>query len=155
MWLTYYICKNTHRNLSKMRWQRNMFQTKEQDKTPEEQLSEVTIGSLPERGFWVMTVKMIHKLRKRMNAQSKQLQGVLNTELENINSYQTELKNPITEMKWHVLCGAGLQEACAGCQQHGMETHLHLQSLQQSIILNPQLRLIGLGCQGHHFCSKY
>lgn len=101
MWLTYYICKNTHRNLSKMRWQRNMFQTKEQDKTPEEQLSEVTIGSLPERGFWVMTVKMIHKLRKRMNAQSKQLQGVLNTELENINSYQTELKNPITEMKWH------------------------------------------------------
>lgn len=32
-----------------MRWQRNMFQTKQQDKTPEEQLSEVTIGNLPER----------------------------------------------------------------------------------------------------------
>ena len=78
-----------------------------------------------------MTVKMIQELRKRMNAQSKQLQGVLNTELENISSYQTELKNPVTEMKWHctVLCVAGLQEACAGCQQHGMETHLHLQSL--------------------------
>lgn len=73
-----------------MRWQRNMFQTKQQDKTPEEQLSEVTIGNLPERGLRVMIVKMIQELRKRMNAQSKQLQGVLNKELENINSNQTE-----------------------------------------------------------------
>lgn len=67
-----------------------MFQTKQQDKTPEEQLSEVTIGNLPERGLRVMIVKMIQELRKRMNAQSKQLQGVLNKELENINSNQTE-----------------------------------------------------------------
>lgn len=59
-------------------------------KTPEEQLSEVTIGNLPERGFRVMIVKMIQELRKRMTAQSKQLQGVLNKELENVNSNQTE-----------------------------------------------------------------
>ena len=32
-----------------MEWQRNMFQTKEQDKTPEKQLSEVEIGNLPEK----------------------------------------------------------------------------------------------------------
>ena len=29
-----------------MRWQRNMFQTKEQNKTPEEEQSEVEIGNL-------------------------------------------------------------------------------------------------------------
>ena len=80
-----------------MRWQRNMFQTKEQDKTSEEQLNEVMIGYLPERGLRIMIVKMIQELRKRMNAQSKQLQGVLNKELENINSNQTEQKNAITE----------------------------------------------------------
>ena len=34
-----------------MRWQRNTFQTKEQDKNPEEQLSEVEIGNLPEKEF--------------------------------------------------------------------------------------------------------
>ena len=48
------------------------------------------IGNLPERGLRIMIVKMIQELRKRMNAQSKQLQGVLNKELENINSNQTE-----------------------------------------------------------------
>ena len=63
-----------------MKWPRNMFQAKEQDKPPEEQLSEVMIGDLPERGFRVIIVKMIQELRKRMNAQSKQLQGVLNKE---------------------------------------------------------------------------
>ena len=36
-----------------------MFQTKEQDKTPKEQLSEVEIGNLPEKEFRVMIVKMI------------------------------------------------------------------------------------------------
>ena len=46
-----------------------MFQIKEQDKTPEEQLSEVEIGKLPEKQFRVMIVKMIQDLRKRMDAQ--------------------------------------------------------------------------------------
>ena len=49
-----------------MRWQMNMFQTKEQDKTPEERLSEVEIGNRPEKEFRVMKVKMIQDLRKRM-----------------------------------------------------------------------------------------
>ena len=35
-----------------------MFQTKKQDKTPEEQLSEVEIGNLPEKEFRVMIVKI-------------------------------------------------------------------------------------------------
>ena len=37
-----------------MRWQRNIFQTKEQDKTPEEKLSEVTRQSTQKKAFWKM-----------------------------------------------------------------------------------------------------
>ena len=46
--------------------QRNIFQTKEQDKIPEQQLSEVEIGNLPEKEFRVMIAKMIQDLVKRM-----------------------------------------------------------------------------------------
>ena len=41
-----------------------MFQMKEQDKTPEEQLSEVEVGNLPEKEFKVIIVKMIQYLKK-------------------------------------------------------------------------------------------
>ena len=82
-----------------MRWQRNMFQTKEQDKTPEEQLSEVEIGNLPMKEFQEMATKMIQELIKRTDAQIEKSQEVLSKEIENIKNNQTELKNTITEMK--------------------------------------------------------
>ena len=41
-----------------------MFQTKEQDKTPEEELSEVEIGNLPEKEFRVVMIKMIKDLEE-------------------------------------------------------------------------------------------
>ena len=41
---------------------------KEQDKTPEEQLSEVEISNLPEKFSRVMLVKMIQDLRKILEA---------------------------------------------------------------------------------------
>ena len=47
---------------------------KEQDKTPEDQLSEVETGNLPNKEFRVMIVKMIQELRKRKDAQSEKLQ---------------------------------------------------------------------------------
>ena len=74
-----------------------MSQMKEQDKTPEEELSEVEIANLPEKEFKVMIIKMIKELR-RMDAQNEKLE-VLNEELENIKNNQTEMKNTITEMK--------------------------------------------------------
>ena len=42
-----------------------MFQMKEQDKTPEEELSDMEIGNLPEKEFRVINVKMIKELRKK------------------------------------------------------------------------------------------
>ena len=59
-----------------------MFQMKEQDKTPEEQLSEVEIGNLPKKEFRVVIVKMIQDLRKRMEAQTERIQEMFNKELE-------------------------------------------------------------------------
>ena len=47
---------------------------KEQDKTPEEELSEVKIGYLPEKEFRVMIAKMIKELRRKMDAQSEKLE---------------------------------------------------------------------------------
>ena len=59
-----------------MKQQRIMSQKKEQDKTPEEQLSEVEIGNLPEKEFRVVIVKMIQDLRKRMEAQTEDTRNI-------------------------------------------------------------------------------
>ena len=56
---------------------------KEQDKIPEEELSEVETGNLPEKEFRIVIVKMIKEIGRRMDAQSEKLE-VFNKELENI-----------------------------------------------------------------------
>ena len=56
---------HNHRKLDKMRWQRIMFQTKEQDITLEEQLSEMEIGNLPKKEFRITIVKIIQDLREK------------------------------------------------------------------------------------------
>ena len=50
---------------------------KDQDKNSEEDLSEVEIVNLLNKGFKVLTVKMIKELRRRMDDQSKKLQFFL------------------------------------------------------------------------------
>ena len=65
-----------------MKRQRAMYQMKEQDKTPEKQLNKVEIGKLPEKQFRIMIVKMIHDLRKRMEAKIKKMQEIFNKDLE-------------------------------------------------------------------------
>ena len=47
-----------------MSHQRTMFQMKKQDETPEEQVSDVEIGNLPERKYRIMLTKMIQELGK-------------------------------------------------------------------------------------------
>ena len=58
-----------------MRQKRNMFQTKEQDKTPEKQLSEVHTGNLPEKGFQVKESKDDPRTWERMSAQWEVAKG--------------------------------------------------------------------------------
>ena len=70
---------------------------KEQDKTPEEQLSEVEISNLPEKEFRVMLVKMIQDLGKRMEAKIKKIQkNVLKKPRR--TKEQTEMNNTIIKM---------------------------------------------------------
>ena len=71
-----------------------MFQTKEQDKTPEE-LREVEITSLPDEEFKVMIINMLKELRRRIDKHSERS----NKELENIKKNLTETKNTITDIK--------------------------------------------------------
>jgi len=74
-----------------MRWQRNIFQEKEQDKNTLEQLTEVEISNLPEKELRLMIVKMIQDLRKRIETQNENLQEMFNEDLEDRKNKPTEL----------------------------------------------------------------
>ena len=71
---------------------------KDQDKNSEEDLSEVEIANLLNKGFKVMTVKMIKELRRRMDDQSKKLDLFLKR-VRPLKNNKTEMRNTITEMK--------------------------------------------------------
>ena len=66
-----------------------MSQMKEQDKTTEKQLNEVEIGTLPEKEFRIMIVKVIQDLGKRMEAKIEKMQEMFNTDLEELKNKQT------------------------------------------------------------------
>jgi len=88
-----------------------MSQIKEQDKTPEKQLNVVEIGSLPEKEFRIMIVKMIQDLGKRMkkmqemftkdleNYRKKKKKLEVNSTLERLNSRITEAKEQISNLE--------------------------------------------------------
>ena len=82
-----------------MRRQRNTQQMKEQGKNPPDQTNGEEIGSLPEKEFRIMIVKMIQDLRKRMEAKIEKMQEMFNKDLEELKNKQTEMNNTVTEMK--------------------------------------------------------
>ena len=68
---------------------------KEQGKNPPDQINEEEIGSLLEKEFRVMLVKMIQNLGNRMEI----IQEMFNKELEELKSKQTVMNNTINEIK--------------------------------------------------------
>ena len=72
-----------------MRGQRNTQQMKEQGKNPSHQTNEEEIGSLPEKEFRVMIVKVIQNLRNRM----EKIQETSTKNLEELKSKQTMMNN--------------------------------------------------------------
>ena len=62
-----------HSNLNKMKRQRNIQQVKEYDKCPPNQTKE-EIGSLPEKEFTIMIIKMIQNLENKMELQINSLE---------------------------------------------------------------------------------
>ena len=84
-----------HSNLNKMKRQRNVQQVKEHDKCPPSQTKEEEIGSLPEKEFRIMIVKMIQNLENKMELQInrletriKKMQEMFNKDLEEIKKSQ-------------------------------------------------------------------
>ena len=68
---------------------------KEQGKNPTDQTNEEEMGSLPEKEFRVMRVKMIQNLGNKM----EKIQETFNKDLEELKKKQTEMNNTITEMR--------------------------------------------------------
>ena len=68
---------------------------KEQGKNLPDQTNEEEIGSLPEKEFRVMIVKMIQNLGNRM----EKTKETFNKDLEQLKSKQTMMNNSINEIK--------------------------------------------------------
>ena len=68
---------------------------KEQGKNPPDQTNEEEIGSLPEKEFRVMLVKMIQNLGNRM----ENIQETFNKDLEELKSKQAMMNTTINEIK--------------------------------------------------------
>ena len=88
-----------------MKRQRNIQQVKEHDKCPPNQTKE-EIGSLPEKEFRIMIVKMIQTRQNKMEAQinrletrTKKMKEMFNKDLEEIKKSQSIMNNAITEIK--------------------------------------------------------
>ena len=78
-----------------MRRHRNTQQMKEQGKNPPDQKNEEEIGSLREKEFRVMIVKMIQNLGNRR----EETQERFNKDIEELKSKQTVMNNTINEIK--------------------------------------------------------
>ena len=68
---------------------------KEQGKNPPDLTNEEEIGSLPEKEFRIMVVKMIQNLGNTM----EKIQETFNKDLKELKSKQTVMKNTINEIK--------------------------------------------------------
>ena len=89
-----------------MKRQRNIQQVKEHDKGPHNQTKKEEIGSLPQKEFRIMIVKVIQNLENRMELQINSLetriekrQEKFNKDLEEIKKSQSIMNNAITEIK--------------------------------------------------------
>ena len=89
-----------------MKRQRNIQQVKEHDKCPPNQTKEEEIGSLPEKEFRIMIVKMIQNLENkielqinRLETRTEKMQEMFNKDLEEIKKSQSERNNGIFEIK--------------------------------------------------------
>ena len=77
-----------------MRRQRNTQKMKEQGKNSLDLTNEEEIGSLTEKEFRIMIVKMIQNLGYRM----EKIKEIFNKDLEELKSKQTVMNNTINEI---------------------------------------------------------
>ena len=78
-----------------MKSQRNTQQVKEQDKYPSNQTKEEEIGSLPEKEFRIMIVKMIQNFENKIKLQINNLKTRFEKMQEKFNKDLEELKKRV------------------------------------------------------------
>ena len=81
-----------HSNLNKMKRQRNTQQVSEHNKCPPNQTKEEAIGSLPEKEFRIMIIKMIQNLENKMELQINALKTRTDKMQEKFNKDIEEIK---------------------------------------------------------------
>ena len=81
-----------------MKIEKNMFQTKKQDKTPEKELHETEVSCLLDEEFKVTVMKMLIQLCRQMKELSQNFSN-LNKDLNTLRKDMTQLKNVTVEMK--------------------------------------------------------
>ena len=89
-----------------MKRQRNIQQVKEHDKSPPNQTKEEEIGSLSEKEFRIMIVRMIQTFENKTELQINSLetriekmQEKFNKDLEEIKKSKSIMNNAVTEIK--------------------------------------------------------
>ena len=95
-----------HSNLNKMKRQRNTQQVKEHYKCPPNKTKEEETGSLPEKEFRIMIVKMIQNLENKMKLEInsmetriEKMQEIFNKDLEEINKSQSIMNSAINKIQ--------------------------------------------------------
>ena len=63
----YLIHRNKHREAAKTSRQKNMAQMKEQNKTPEKEISKMKISNLSDAEFKTLVIKMLKELSEVLN----------------------------------------------------------------------------------------
>ena len=75
-----------------MKRQKNIQQVKEHDKCPSNQTKQEDIGSLPEKEFRIMIVKMVQNLENKMELQINNLETRIEKMQEKFNKDLEEIK---------------------------------------------------------------
>ena len=75
-----------------MKRQRNIQQVKEHDKSPPNQTNEEEIGSLPDKEFRIMTVKMTQNIENKMEVQINSLEARIEKMQEKFSKDLKEIK---------------------------------------------------------------
>ena len=78
-----------------MKRQRNIHQVKEHDKCPPNKKKEEEIGSLPEKEFRIMILKMIQNLENKMELQKNRVETRIEKMQEMFNKDLEEIKESI------------------------------------------------------------
>ena len=78
-----------------MRRQRNTFQAREEDKTPEKGLTETEPSNLLDKEFKQKVIRMLTNIGRRLDEHSE----LIHEELEKIKKNQSEMKNATLEVK--------------------------------------------------------